>query len=198
MLARATHHPAHAGRSAFTLPEVMIVLVISGLMITLAVPRVDMSKYRADAVAQIVRTTLQNAERTAITRQHDVMVSFDTTGERIRVVWDANNNAQIDSGERVTYFGLENGILFTDPSVRGVSGAAISAPISGASIAKVTNLPTVTFHRDGSVSSDAEIYISIAARGPKLYRALTLAQATGRVDWYRLDTSTGTWVAATL
>jgi len=182
----------------FTLVETMIVVVISGLMISLALPRVDTSKYKADAVAQIVRTTLQNASRLAITRQHDIIVSFDTTGERIRTVFDANNDGQITTGERVTYRGLDVGVLFSDPSVRGVSGSAIHTPVSGAAISLLNGFSTVTFHRDGSVSSDAEIYVSIAGRGRKLYRAIVLTQATGRVDWYRLNTETNTWLIAGL
>lgn len=198
MRTRPTHTRRNTLQAGFTLAETMIVLVISGLMITLAIPRLDTSKYKADAVAQIVRTTLQNAQRNSITRQHDIIVSFDTTSERIRLIWDANNNRQADTLERVTYYGLENGILFTDPTVSGISGGAISHPISGSNVAKLDGLPTVTFHRDGSVSSDAEIYISIPARGAKIYRAVTLTQATGRVDWYRLNTTSNKWVNANL
>lgn len=185
-------------RRGFTMAETMIVLVVSGIMLTLALPKVDASKYKADAVAQIVRTTLQNAGRASITRQHDMIVSFDTTGERIRVAYDANNDGIINPGERVTYRGLDVGILFADPTVNGVSGSAIHAPVSGAAVTRVTGYPTVTFHRDGSVSSDAEIYVSIAARGPKVYRAIVLTQATGRVDWYRLNTASNKWVIAGL
>ena len=47
----------------FTLAETMVVLVIAAMMITLAIPRMDTSRYRADAIAHIVRTTLQNAKR---------------------------------------------------------------------------------------------------------------------------------------
>src|ERR1700710_1716969 len=79
-------------RPAFTLAELIIVVVIAGMMITLAIPRIDTTKFKADAIAQIVRTTLQSAQRQAITRQHDMVVSFDTSGERIRVLWDANND----------------------------------------------------------------------------------------------------------
>ena len=82
--------------------------------------------------------------------------------------------------------------------MNGVSGAAIHSPITGSSVVTVGGMPTITFHRDGSVSSDAEIYVSIAARGPKWYRALVLTQATGRVDWYRLNTSTNKWIIAGL
>lgn len=179
--------------------ETVIVLVIAGLLVTLAIPLVDSSKYRADAVAEIVRTTLQDAQRQAITRQHDMVVSFDTSGEQIRVLWDANDDGQITAGERTTFRGLDVGILFTDPSVKGVSGASITKPVSGAAVGTLTGFPTVTFHRDGSVSTDAEIYVSIAARGvQKIYRAITLTQATGRVDWYRLNTDNDKWVMANL
>jgi hypothetical protein len=112
--------------------------------------------------------------------------------------FDANNNGVIDVGERVSYRGLDTGILFADPTVNGVSGSAITSPISGASIGIVNGLPSLIFHRDGSVSSDAEVYVSIAARGPKMYRALVLTQATGRVDWYRLNTTNSKWVIAGL
>ncbi|MEO7085220.1 MAG: prepilin-type N-terminal cleavage/methylation domain-containing protein [Gemmatimonadaceae bacterium] len=189
-------HPAL--RPAFTLLELMVVVVIAGTMMAIAIPRVDTSKYRADAVVQIVRTTLQNASRTAVTQQHDMIVSFDTVGQNIRIVSDTNNNATIDPGERVTHRSLDQGILFTDPSVTGVGGASVSAPITGSAIKIMDGMPTLTFHRDGSVSSDAEIYVSIPAHGPKLYRALVLTQATGRIDWYRLNTSTNKWVLAGL
>jgi type II secretory pathway pseudopilin PulG len=183
-------------RLGFTLAETIIVLVIAGLMITLAIPRIDTTKFRADAIAGIVRTNLEMAERQAITRQHDVVVSFDTTGEQIRTLWDSNDNGQIDTGERVSWRGLDVGILFTDPNVSGVSGGVIHDPVSGPGITTLTGFPTITFHRDGSASTYAEIYIKVAAHGPPWYRAITVTQATGRVDWYRLNTAAGTWVQA--
>lgn len=198
---RSTAHngAAQGTRLAFTMIETMIVLVIAGLMISLAIPRMDSSKFRADAVAEIVRTTLQDAQRQAITRQHDMIVSFDTSGEQIRVLWDADDNGQITTGERTTVRSLDVGVLFTDPTVKGVSGTPIVKPISGSTLSTLGGLPSFTFHRDGSVSTDAEIYVSIAARGPsKIYRAITLVQATGRVDWYRLNTGNNKWVMANL
>jgi prepilin-type N-terminal cleavage/methylation domain-containing protein len=181
----------------FTLAELMVVVVISGLMITLAIPRIDTTRWKADAIAQVIRTKLQYAQRMAITRQHDMVVSFDTTGERIRTFWDVNNDQAIASSERVMWNGLDVGILFTDPSVNGVSGSAIHQPVSGPALATFTGYPTITFHRDGSASTDAEIYVKVAAHGPPWYRAVTVTQATGRVDWYRLNAQAGKWVQAT-
>jgi prepilin-type N-terminal cleavage/methylation domain-containing protein len=183
-------------RSAFTLAEIMVVVVIAGMMITLAIPRIDTTKIKADAIATIVRTTLQYAARQAITRQHDMVVSFDTTGEKIRTFWDVNNDGTYENTERITMRGLDVGVLFTDPSVKGVSGTSIANPVSGAAIKSLNNWPTITFHRDGSASTDAEIYIKVAGHGPPWYRAVTVTQATGRIDWYRLNTSTNKWVQA--
>jgi len=183
-------------RPGFTMAELMVVVVIAGMMVALALPRIDTSKIRADAIATIVRTSLQYAQRQAITRQHDMVVSFDTTGQRIRTFWDINNSGVLDSPERVTWRGLDVGVLFTDPAVNGVSGTAVSKPVNGAQIATLNGYPTVTFHRDGSVSTDAEIYIKVAGRGPPWYRAVTLTQATGRVDWFRLNVETSKWVQA--
>jgi hypothetical protein len=168
------------------------------MTIGIALPRVDTTRYKADAVTQIVRTQLQSAGRTAVTRQHDMIVSFDTLGERIKTVWDMDNDGKIGTSERVTFRGLDVGILFADPAVNGITGGAITKPVSGAAVTTLNGLPTVIFHRDGSVSSDAEIYVSIAARGKPLYRAIVLTQATGRVDWYRLNTGTNKWVQAGL
>lgn len=196
---RSLHHRFRMTlRRGFTMAEIMVVVVISGVMIALAIPRIDTTKIRADAIAGIVRTTLQYAQRQAITRQHDMVVSFDTTGERIRTFWDADNSGTITTAnsERVTWRGLDVGILFTDPTVNGVSGTAIHAPVGGAQIATLGGYPTMTFHRDGSVSTDAEIYIKVAAHGPPWYRAITLTQSTGRVDWYRLNAQTGKWIQA--
>lgn len=182
--------------AGFTLPEVMVLLVMAGLMVTLAIPRVDTTKFRADAIAGIVRTNLEMAQRQAITRQHDMVVSFDTLGEQIRTFWDMNDDGQVDGSERISWRGLDVGVLFTDPAVNGVSGTAIHTPVSGPGIVTLGGMSTITFHRDGSASTDAEIYIKVAAHGPPWYRAITVTQSTGRVDWYRLNVESGKWVQA--
>ncbi len=183
-------------RRGFTLVELLLVIVIAGVMTSIAIPRIDTTKIKADAVAGIVRTTLQYAQRQAITRQHDVVVSFDTTGERIRTFWDADNSGTLTDSEHVYWRGLDNGVLFTDASTIGVSGDVIHQPVTGPSLVTLNGFPTITFHRDGSVSSDAEIYIKVAAHGPPWYRAITVTEATGRVSWYRLNSRANVWVQA--
>ena len=169
--------------------EVVVVLVISGIVVTFALPKLDLTRYRADATAQLVRTLLQQAQRAAIEQQHDMLASFDTQGERMRLVWDANDDGAASAGERATWHSLEAGSRFAVPSA-GIDGVVTSA-VDGPGVRTVDGLPTLVIHRDGSTSGDAEIYVETLAHSAA-FRAITVTQSTGRTDWYRQSTS-GTW-----
>jgi hypothetical protein len=149
-------------------------------------------RYRADGLAQVVRKSLQQAQRTSLVRQHDVLVSFDTARQRIRVALDANNDGIIGSAEVITWQSLTDGGRFSNPPSTVDGGAAPSIPIAAASLKSFTSMPSVTFHRDGSVSSDLGVYFT-TKEGPLTdFRAVTVLQSTGRVEWYRYG-KTATW-----
>lgn len=172
----------------------MIVLAVIGIIAAFAYPKVNFTQYRVDAGARTVRVALQNAERLAVTRQYDVVVSFDTTNRRIRLLEDNNNNATVDAGEHVIYVQLEDSVHFAVPPA-GVSGAANSS-ISGSSIRAVDNMPTLVFHRDGAASSDADIYITSKRAIHDDFRCIRVIQSTGRTLWWRyLD---GVWQEASI
>ena len=99
---------------------------IVGIFATLAYPRVNFTQFQVDSGARTVRVALQNAERLAVTRQYDVVVSFDANNKRVRILEDGNNNNAVDAGERVTYAPLEDGVHFKKPP------AGLSGPVSGA------------------------------------------------------------------
>jgi len=185
-----------ARRRAFTLIEMVIVLVVVGVLLALGLPRLDMSRFRADAVAQLVRSTIQTAQRSALTRQHDVLVSFDTAAGKMRIVWDANNDGRVTEGERVQWASLETGNAFAGPA-RGLDGSAAPA-ITGSALRTLDDLPTLTLHRNGTSSSAVDIYIGCAAQGAaRAFRAVRLTQSTGRTEWFRQGEG-GAWIAATL
>lgn len=169
--------------------EVVLVLVISGIVVTIALPKLDLTRYRADATAQLVRTLLQQAQRAAIVQQHDMLVSFDTQGERMRLVWDANDDGALSAGERATWHSLETGSRFGVPSA-GIDGVVTSA-IDGSGVRTVDGYPTLVIHRDGSTSGDAAIYLETVAHA-HAFRAITVTPSTGRTDWYRQSAS-GAW-----
>lgn len=181
-------------RAGFTLIETLIVVSIIGILAALAMPKLRAAPYDADAGMRTIQSALQQAQRIAIVRQTDVMVSFDTAHARVRIVYDANNNHQYDAGEEMHWKPLEKGDRFVIPP-SGVQMAA-SASVVGSALATRDNFPTLYYHRDGAVSSELELYISSYRSAKGDIRALHVRQATGRVQVYRYNGST--WQGAGL
>jgi prepilin-type N-terminal cleavage/methylation domain-containing protein len=173
----------HDRRLGYTLVELMIVVVLVGMLAVVATPRGYFTTYQLDASARSVRIALQNAQRLAVTRQLNVIVSIDVDNNRIRILEEANNNGSINSGERVTWVTLESGAHFSTPPA-GIWGS-VSGPVVGAGLGTVSGLPSVIFRRDGAASSDVEVYLNSARAGPNDFRGITVVQATGRTDWYK-------------
>ncbi len=181
----------HRGFSAI---ELLIVCSIVGIFATLAYPRVNFTQFQVDSGARTVRVTLQNAERLAVTRQWDVVVSFDFANKRLRILEDGNNNDAIDAGERVTYAGLDDGVHFQIPPA-GLSGPVASSVI-GSNIKTINGMPSVIFRRDGAASTDLEVYL-VSSKGINAdFRAVQVVQSTGRTDWFRY--LNGLWKAGSI
>jgi prepilin-type N-terminal cleavage/methylation domain-containing protein len=167
----------------YTITELVIVLVIAGVVSAIALPNIDYRRYRADAATHTLRGTLQHAQRLSIVRQYDVIVVFDLDGRRMRIVEDVNNNRVADDGERVIVRPVEEGISFIVPP-RGVNGA-VSTPIVGENLRMVDSLPSITFHRNGSASSDLELYLSAHSAHGTDIRAVVVTQSTCRAQGQR-------------
>ena len=176
-----------------TLIELVIVLTIMSVVMALGIPHLDLSVYRADGAAQQVRSVFQTAQRTSLTRQYDVIVSIDTIQGGLRIAEDVNNNGTIEVSEWKFWRPLGEGNRFQIPPVT-LSNATATASVIGSQLTTVDNLPSVIFHRDGSASSDAELYVASTARRRVDYRAIALTRSTGRSEVYRLG---GAGVSAT-
>jgi Tfp pilus assembly protein FimT len=173
--------------------ELMITLVLIAIMASITLPKLSMSRFRADGAMRVVQSVLQQSERNAVQRQMDVMVSFDTVNQRVRMAYDANGNHLVDAGEETHWKSLEEGSKFATPPT-GVNGAVASS-IVGSNITKsAEGYPTIIYHRDGASSSSAEVYIrSSTTTDTNGFRALLVTQATGRVDIYNYG---GIWQRA--
>ena len=182
-------------RSGFSLLETVVILMLAGIIGALIYPKIDVGRYKADSVVTTVRSVMQQAQRASLVSQHDVIVQFDVDAGRICLTWDANNSHVYDAGERVSCTTLSGGNKFATPPV-GIRGG-VNEAVVGSNVKKVDNKPTVTFHRDGSLSSELEIYMSTIA-SPVRWRAVTVVQATGRTDWYRKNTTQAAWVSGVL
>ena len=184
MRVNAAFRISRTDRDGVTLIEMMIVVVLLSLVSALALPKINFAQFRTDNSVRAVRVALQNAQRLAITRQYDVIVSFDTVRQRIRTVEDLNNNYLADSGERTTWTPLDEGVRFASPGQGGIVGP-VAGSIVGTNVLTVNGMPSVVFLRSGSASGYTEVYLMAPNKEGSEWRAVQVTQATGRTVWYR-------------
>jgi prepilin-type N-terminal cleavage/methylation domain-containing protein len=176
-----------SGTSGVTLVELLIVVAIIGIVAGIALPRINLTRFRVDGAMQSAGIVLLGAQRLAATRQHDVIVGFDQANGTIRVHQDANNNGLIDGGEAVTTRELGELVVF------GRAGAAAHAVGAAAVTFTQTRggLLAVTFHRNGSASEYGGVYITsrraVLAGLATDTRLLEIERSTGRTSWYRYN-----------
>lgn len=182
-----------AQRRGFSLAELVMVLAMIGVLVLIALPRIDIVGYRVNTAIQLVGTTILTAQRQALTQQHDVIVQFDTVARHLRVHEDRNNNGAMDAGEHSRVVPLGESVVFGigDGTARGglTSAITFTRVVNG-------NL-AVVFRRDGSASEGGGVYITsmraMAAAGnfPQHSRLAVVERSTGRTTAYQfLD---GNW-----
>lgn len=179
-------------RGGFSIVELTVIVILVGLMASIAVPRIDRTEFQIRSAIQQVQTTLIAAKHMAVLKQHDVVLAFDTAQARIRVHSDANSNGAVDSGEDVRVFDLPEDIAFGKGSAPawGTATAAVNFTQAQA------GLPSLTFHRNGAASEETRFYVTTyraALNGgfPEDARAVDIQRATGRVDCRSYDTTDG-------
>ena len=176
--------PPRVARPGYTLLEVLIVMVISVLVAGLAVPKLDFGRLRSDSGVRAIRSALQQAQRHSVQHQFDVVVTFDLTKNRVRLLYDANNDGIVGARERKRWINLAEGVRFAMP-IAAVPGGAPGLKIAGPGLKTISGNPTITFHRNGSASTDLQIYLSTPRPRLPDFRAVTLIRNTGRTEWYR-------------
>jgi prepilin-type N-terminal cleavage/methylation domain-containing protein len=176
-------------RRGFSMIELLTTLIIMGIIAAMAVPRIDMSRMRSDAAMRQITTLMVQAQRTALTKQHNVIISIDAAGSRLRLVEDKNNSNTYDAGDRAMWMALEPGVKFV-PSptpLDGMTGSVIFLKPR-----TIDGFPSVIFRRNGAASSDGAMFLSAKPTEITSVRAIGITQSTGRADGYKY---TGTaWV----
>jgi Tfp pilus assembly protein FimT len=171
----------------FSTMELMLVICIMGMMSAIAFSRIDLAKFEANSAVQVLSTTMVAAQREAITKQHDIIMTFDAGERTVRMIWDRNSNGAINGGERIRVLPLDGRISF------GLGGATARAfgsnPINFDR--NINGDPALIFHRNGSASGIGGFYLTSnrAMAAPTKYssdtRAVEIIRATGRTEWHR-------------
>lgn len=174
----------------------MMVIALMGLVLGIALPRVNIEGARVNATIRSMTAALAVAQRLAVTEQHNVIVAFDSASSRIRIHSDDNNNGVMDTGERVTSTPLGEGVIFgrgAVPELTYTTGASGSSTFSFTRMS--TGYPAITFRRDGSASENGGFYLTTikgAASGNTSWsRAAEVVRSSGRVLWYSY--ASGDW-----
>jgi type II secretory pathway pseudopilin PulG len=176
--------------------ELLIVMVLGAIMVTVAMPRLDLRRFRIDAAVRAANLAMLGAQRLAIQKQHNVVVAFDTVQNLIRIHQDSDNDGVMEPGELVRQRPLGEGVRF------GLGGATARA-IGGASVTFIRSqagLPAVTFSRAGTGSEIGGFYVSSTNSGSPGVRVDTRAfeveRATGRTERFRWEPTANTWTRA--
>ena len=175
----------------FSALELVMVIAVMGTMAGIALTKIDLSRMEANSAVQVLGTSMVAAQREAITKQHDIILTFDQAQTTVRMVWDRNSNAAIDAGERVRAVPLDGRIGFglggAPPRAFGAQPINFNRDIGGR--------PALIFHRNGSASGIGGFYLTsrraLAQAGHSSdTRAVEIVRATGRTEWFRYTGTT--------
>ena len=181
--------PGVAGRAGlrggFSITELLITMTIVGILAVIVVPNIAVWTFRMDGQTRGFVAALIAAQRSAVQRQHDVIVVFDTALQQIRIHEDRDNDGAPDPGERIRLVALDDGVRFG----RGAAPARTATSTAAISFTETQNgLPLVRFRRNGSASEEGTFYLTSPRSGMAEYakdsRAIHVDRATGRATWF--------------
>ena len=187
-------------QKGFSLPELIVVLLIIAILIVLALPQLISSRraFRFSGVQRIIAASLSDARQEAMSQRTPVTVRYSDATKRI-IIHGGNFGAQGDAKNRsaeLTGSGLEQNEL-----VYGQPGGAPSALGDSVTITALTaGEAVVTFHADGSVIDAANhphnngLFFYNANYPDDMAFAVSVLGAGGRVKIWRYNKNTTSYV----
>ena len=167
----------------------LTVLLVLTLLTAFAAPRVDLTRYRSDAMARQAAAVFSAASRAARQRRSDVVVRVDSAGKRLSVVDDKNGNGVRDPGEVETWTDLDPSADILDPPQRLplLPESSVRRPMHTSGLAAPISVGRVVFRRGGGSNADFVLYLTTDSGLPSAWRAVQVASRTGTVLLWRFD-----------
>ena len=147
--------------AAFTLIEILVVLVILAIAAAIVVPSLNSSDLQATSAARMIAADLQYAQNVAITTQGPVTVTFDPAGNSY---WLSNASGALIHPMNKSAYSVD----FDSQSGFGQIGI-VSASFGGIS--------SVTFDELGAPDSAGSVTVQAGASG----YVISVAAVVGRV-----------------
>ena len=177
--------PLRRGQS---FPGLLVVLLIVTLMTALAAPRLDLTRFRSDAVARQAAGVFAAAARDARQQREEVLVRIDSAGRRLGTLNDANGNGVRDGREVEQWVELDQAAAILDPPrplLVGMGGGRLQAGALRARGPIATG--AVAFRRAGGATADLALYLTSDPGLPSAWRAVHVAARTGVIQIWRFD-----------
>ena len=170
----------------------VMVVVIIGIMAKVALPKFNINRYRADGAGRLARMLLQEAQRNAITRQSNVIVSFDSGDQPLprRAGLQQQRHDQHDRPGAVPQHGARARV-FAKPSWSGAVGADSTVP-AAAHERRGARDDLGPSDRSSSAATDRRarnitLFVTTTRSIPTEYRELVVTASTGRTDLYKFN-----------
>jgi catechol 2,3-dioxygenase-like lactoylglutathione lyase family enzyme len=167
----------------------LMVLLVLTLLTAFAAPRVDLTRFRSDAIARQAAGVFSGASRAARQRRHDVFVRVDSAGKRLGVVSDPNGNGRRDPGESEVWTDLDPSADILDPPtpLPTLPESSVRRPLHTSGVALPVSVGGVAFRRGGGAGADFVLYLTSDPGLPSAWRAVHVTSRTGSVHLWRFD-----------
>lgn len=163
----------HRPRRGQSFLGLLLVLLVLTLLTAYAAPKVDLTRYRSDAMARRATAVLAAAARAARQQHVQVMVRVDSAGRRFATLLDRNGNGRRDAGEVETWTVLDAGTDLVDPP------RLLPGPPA------VTN--AVVFRPSDGAAANFVLYLTSDPGAPSAWRAVQVSRRSALVVMWRFD-----------
>lgn len=187
-------------RRGWTLIELAIAMAVLAVMATVALTNIDFNRWRLDAQARLVVNQLLAAQSLAVQKNMQILVTFYYNQGQFQIVEDANASGHWDTGEKVHWRTLDEGMEFISPPSTVDGDHPYYATGPGLTYLNQTyHYPTVTFYANGSSSGNIVVYVASKTNrpAPTDYRAVQVTGATSKATYWR-RMADGSWHQANM